>query len=111
MGPIDYSDMVISTRLSDGKVKADNVDGNETIVIGLIMGVVSFPCAFLMGLYVWHNIGPIVAIVVIGLGFWASARYGTNDSLVARFRYRTKRVRPITESQKIKMRKRLIGLD
>lgn len=89
MGPIDYSDMVISTRLSDGRKATDKPHGGETVIIGIIMLVVSFPIIVLMGLYVWHLIGLIIPVGIIGLGLWACGHYGTNDSVLARFRYRT----------------------
>jgi hypothetical protein len=116
MGLIDYSDLVATTKLSDEAQTTDKPEGGETVIIGLIMGVVSFPIIVLMGLFVWHLIGLIIPIAVIGLGFWACGHYGTNDSLTARFRYRTtKRSRAIIErrlsdAQGISENKRLSGL-
>jgi hypothetical protein len=92
MGPdmdYDYSDMVIATRLSDGKADG-KAPGLETVIIGWIMLCVAFPITILMGLFVWHHIGPIAAAGIIGLGFWACGHYGTNNSLLRRLRYRSR---------------------
>jgi len=89
MGPFDYSDMVIATRLSDGKA-ADKPPGFETVIIGLLVSCVTFPIVILMGLFVWHHIGLSATCGFIGLGFWACGYYGTNNSLLRRLRYRTR---------------------
>ncbi len=100
MGPCDYSDMVIATRLSDGKGDS-KAPGCETVVIAWIMLCVSFPIVILMGLFVWKYIGLIAGSGLIGLGFWACGHYGTNNSLWRRLRYRP------TASHCAKIRRRL----
>lgn len=99
----DYSDMVIATKKTDENYRA-KPDGWEfyshfTIlflsVIGIIIGgsvVIGIAREF---------IGWIIAGAVIGLGFWCCHRYGTNRSILDRFRYRT------TKAQRDRIRRRL----
>lgn len=100
MGPVDYSDVIRSTPLSDDTDDGE-APGFETLIIGWIMLVVSFPIIVFMGLFAWHNISPIVTASIIGLGLWACVYYGTNDSLVARFRCRTTRRRRVTIERRL----------
>jgi len=87
MGLIDYSDLVASGKISD--VKSDSqAPGGETIIIGWIMGCVAFPIIIFIGLWLMAHSFEVAVYGFIGLGLWASARYGTNNSLVARLRYR-----------------------
>ena len=88
MGPCDYSDLIASGKISD--VKSDEqAPGGETIIIGWIMSCVAFPFIIFIGLWVMANSFEVAIYGLIGLGFWGAGRYGTNNSLVARFRYRT----------------------
>ena len=88
MGLIDYSDLVASRPISD--VKSDEqAPGGETIVIGWIMLCVAFPTIIFIGLWVMAHSLEVGIYGFIGLGFWGAGHYGTNNSLVARFRYRT----------------------
>lgn len=88
MGPCDYSDLVASQPISD--VESDKqAPGCETVIIGWIMGCVAFPIIIFIGLWLKAYSLEVGVYGFIGLGLWASARYGTNKSLVARFRYRT----------------------
>jgi hypothetical protein len=95
MGPCDYSDLVASGKISD--VESDGqAPGIETVIIGWIMGCVAFPIICFIGLWLAAHSLEVVVYGFIGLGLWGAAHYGTNDSLVARFRYRaTKRQRLI----------------
>lgn len=106
MGPDlipDYSDMVIATRKADASSRT-KTDGWEVYshftvlflsVIGIIIGG-----SFVIGIALLH-IGLIIPCAVIGLGFWACHRYGTNRSIFDRFRYRT------TKAQRERIRRRL----
>lgn len=87
MGLIDYSNLVATTKISDGTT--GQAPGGETIIIGWIMSCVSFPIIIFMGLFLCEFIGLIAPVVIIGLAIWACGYYGTNRSLWARFRYRT----------------------
>lgn len=105
MGPLDnigpYAETTITTRESDVEPETDNKPGILSLIIGVcILG----PCICIfvfMGLYIWAHIGPITVCVVIGLGLWACGHYGTERSILDRFRYRT------TKSQRTKMARRL----
>ncbi len=88
MGPCDYSDLIASSRLSDDKPES-KAPGGETIIIGWIMGCVAFPIIIFIGLWVMANSLEVGIYGFIGLGLWGAGRYGTNNSLVARLRYRT----------------------
>ena len=109
MGPldldVDYSDVVIATRATD-KIEQDGPTGwaiysRFTVLflsaIGTVIGA-TFVIGILLSLIGW-----IVSGSVIGLLGWACQRYGTNDSIFDRFRYRTD---PI---QRAKIARRLSG--
>lgn len=107
MGPFNdigpYAGTTITTRKSDVDKETDNEPHFGQFVIGLLLlGPALWVVAF-MGLFCWEYIGPISAAGIIGLGFWACARYGTNRSIFDRFRYRT------TAAQKDRIRRRLSG--
>ncbi len=87
MGPCDYSDLVASGRISDDKADG-RAPGGETVIIAWIMGCVAFPIVVFMGLWVDANFLEVGIYGFIGLGFWAAGHYGTNNSIVARLRYR-----------------------
>ena len=88
MGPADYSDLVASQPISDPK-SDPQAPGGETVVIGWIMGCVAFPVIVFIGLWVAAHSLEVGIYGFIGLGLLGAGRYGTNNSLVARFRYRT----------------------
>ena len=87
MEPCDYSDLVASQKISD--VDSGQAPGGETIVIGWIMSCVAFPVIVFIGLWVMAHSLEVGIYGFIGLGLWGAGRYGTNNSLVSRFRYRT----------------------
>lgn len=89
MGPIDYSDLVATMKISDHST--NKAPGGETIIIAWIMGCVAFPIVIFMGLFLYEFIGLIAPVAIIGLAMWACGYYGTNHSIVARFRYRCSR--------------------
>ena len=86
----DYGDMVIATKKEDSPYRT--TDGWAVYscftmlflsVIGLIIGA-----TFVIGIGL-KFIGWIIPVVVIGLGFWACKYYGTNHSILNKWRYRT----------------------
>ena len=84
IGP--YSETTITTRKSD---VTDNKPGGWYVVIALCLIGPAMWTLFFMGLFLWKHIGLIGVSVVIGLGFWACGHYGTNRSILDRYRYRT----------------------
>lgn len=105
MGPLDnigpYAETTITTRRSDVD-KTDNKPGVFAVLIGLFLLGPALWVATFMGLFCWAYIGPISATAVIGLLLWACGHYGTNRSILDRFRYRT------TEVQRAKIARRLL---
>lgn len=99
MGPIDYSDLVASRKISDPV--ASKAPGGETVIIAWIMGCVAYPIIIFMGLWIEAHLFPIIICGFIGLGLWACGYYGTNKSLWRRLRYRP------TRTQRAKVRRRL----
>lgn len=98
MGP--YAEMSIITRKTDG----DETDNKPGVLYGLIGLCLLGPALWvvsLMGLFCWAYIGLLAPAVVIGLLIWACGRYGTNNSIIDRFRYRT------TRGQRAKIARRL----
>jgi len=108
MGPFDaigpYGDMAITTRKSDVDEKTDNKPGFRHVLIGLILIFPTLWVVAFIGLFTWANIYVIAPLAVIGLCFWACAYYGTNRSIIDRFRYRT------TKAQRLIIERRLSGI-
>ncbi|RLC89139.1 MAG: hypothetical protein DRJ03_00875 [Chloroflexi bacterium] len=105
MGPFDdlgpYAETTITTRKTDADKATDNESHFGHLVIGtLLLGPALWVVVF-MGLFCWKYIGPLSAAGLIGLGFWACGHYGTNRSVLDRFRYRT------TKAQRETIQRRL----
>lgn len=86
IGP--YAEMSIMTKKSDQQSSTDNEAGFESVLTLLMVIGPTMLCLWFMGLFVLAHIGPIVAIAIIGTGFWACIHYGTDDSLLDQLRYR-----------------------
>lgn len=82
-------------------------DNNEAhfghFVIGLLLVAPTLWVVVFMGLFAWAHIGLLAPIVIIGTALWACGYYGTNRSILDRFRYRT------TAAQRARIRRRLSG--
>lgn len=103
MGPFEdigpYATMTImTTQKSD---VTDNKPGGWYVVIALLLLGPAMWTLFFMGLFLWTHIGLISVVTVIGLCFWACGHYGTNRSILDRFRYRT------TPEQRVRVSRRL----
>lgn len=72
-------------------------------VIGLLLVAPTLWVVVFMGLFAWAHIGLLAPIVIIGTALWACGYYGTNRSILDRFRYRT------TAAQRARIRRRLSG--
>lgn len=104
MGPLDmgpYAEMSITTRKSDQKTTTDKEPGAIHVVIALLLLGPALWAAWFIGLYTWSYIGLIIPVGIIGLAIWACGHYGTNRSILDRFRYR------ITQSQRDRISRRL----
>lgn len=86
IGP--YAEMSIITRKSDQQSSTDKETGVEKTLTALMLIGPAMLSLWFMGLFVLAHIGLIVAIGIIGTAIWACGYYGTNDSLMDRFRYR-----------------------
>jgi hypothetical protein len=101
---LDYGDMVIATKKEDSSYRT--IDGwaiyscFTMLFLSTIGGIIG--ATFVIGIAA-RFIGWIVPIVVIGLGFWACNHYGTNHSILDRWRYRT------TKAQRAIILRRLSG--
>ena len=102
MGP--YTGTTITTRKTDVTTeKTDNKPSACSVLIGLILlGPALWVVAF-MGLFCWTHIGLISVVGIIGLTFWACGHFGTDNSILDRFRYRT------TPDQRSRIDRRLSG--
>lgn len=89
IGP--YAEMSIITQKSDVEETAtDNtVAGVARVIIALLLFGPAVCILFFMGLFICAHIGPIAPAAIIGLAIWACGHYGTNNSILDRFRYRT----------------------
>ncbi len=102
MGPFDdYGDMRIITRKTDVAVEADNKPRFASVLIGLLLALPTYWTLCFMGLYLIAHIGVIAPSGIIGLGFWACAYYGTNHSVLDRFRYRTTKIQRAIISRRL----------
>lgn len=71
-----------------GGTDKKRVPGGETVIIAWIMGCVAFPIIAFIGLWLKAYSLEVGVYGFIGLGLWACGHYGTNRSIVSRFRYR-----------------------
>jgi hypothetical protein len=87
IGP--YAETMITTRKADAKTKPDKEVGFASILIALLLIGPGTCAAIFIGLFTWAYIGPITMVAVIGLAIMTCGYYGTNNSILDRFRYRT----------------------
>lgn len=94
MGP-DYQDVNASAY---GPVSKGHAVYAHAVI--LTMSTITIFIVGYIGLYMfWPYVVPTLIIGLVPLGFWACARYGTNNSLLHR--------RPITRNERKIIRRRL----
>jgi len=106
-----YAETIIATREHEAELETE--DHGWYIYGQLVVLLYCFIGFFLTTAYIvyftWDYIGLIVAGFVIGLGFAACRYYGTNRSILDRFRYRTVTV-VLTDKQRTRIKRRLSGI-
>jgi len=100
----DYGDMVIATKKEDSAYRTTDGWAVYSCFTMLFLSVIggTIGAAFVIGIaarFIWW----IVPAVVIGLGYWACNYYGTNHSVLDRWRYRA------TKAQRKVILRRLSG--
>jgi hypothetical protein len=102
MGP--YTEVVIATRAddtdNDTTDKGWHIYGQLIVLLYCFIGI-SISVSYIV-YCTWDYIGLIIAGGLVGLGFWACCRLGTDKSMFDRFRYRT-----LTLDERIRIKRRL----
>lgn len=80
--------MMITKNL-DVDTKPDNEPGFASVLIALLLLGPGMWAAAFIGLFTFAYIRLIIPTTIIGLAIWACGYYGTNTSILNRFRYRT----------------------
>jgi len=110
MGPFDietdYGDVVIATRESDGSYQTD-INGWD-VFAQLSVLTMSIIGLYISASFLWYFTSQYVVtglfMFVIGLGYWACYRYGTDNSI---FCYRKKLTKAQLEQIQRRLRKDL----
>ena len=105
MGPFDdigpYAETVMTTRKTDAQAPTDNKPGIADVLIGLLLLCPAILALSLMGLFLLNHIGPIILYGIIGLCFWACARFGNNKRLI---KFRGRRRLSVAERNRVERR-------